>query len=133
MNPTPLPKVLVIDDEAGPRESLRMLLKPECEVHIASSVEPGLILLQELRPDLVVLDIRMPGISGIEGLRRIRSIDSEVSVIMLTGYGELETAQEALRLGANDYLKKPFDAHMMRKVIRENIARTLLQRRRTQA
>ena len=67
-----LPQVLVIDDEMGPRESLRMLLKPSYQVHTADSVEIGLQLLNEKRPDAIVLDIRMPGVTGIEGLRRIR-------------------------------------------------------------
>ena len=95
-----LPQVLVIDDEMGPRESLRMLLKPIYQVHTADSVEIGLKLLNEKKPDAIVMDIRMPGITGIEGLRRIRQIDPHLSVIMLTGFGALETAKEALRLGA---------------------------------
>src|SRR5450432_1403178 len=123
-----LPQVLVIDDEMGPRESLRMLLKPSYQVHTADSVERGLQLLSEKRPDAIVMDIRMPGVTGIEGLRRIRQIDPHLSVIMLTGFGALETAKEALRLGANDYISKPFDAREMREVISRNVERTRLHR-----
>ena len=123
-----LPQVLVIDDEIGPRESLRMLLKPNYQVHTANSVEAGLRLLREKRPDAVISDIRMPGTNGIDGLRRIREIDPHVAVIMLTGFGALETAQEALRLGANDYISKPFDATEMRDVISRNVERTRLHR-----
>src|SRR5450755_1578235 len=123
-----LPQVLVIDDEMGPRESLRMLLKPSYQVHTADSVEKGLQLLTEKKPDAIVMDIRMPGMTGIEGLRRIRQIDPHLSVIMLTGFGALETAKEALRLGANDYISKPFDAREMREVINRNVERTRLQR-----
>src|SRR4051794_33735064 len=123
-----LPQVLVIDDEVGPRESLRMLLKPNYQVHTANSVEAGIRLLREKRPDAIVSDIRMPGASGIDGLRRIREIDPHVAVIMLTGFGALETAQEALRLGANDYISKPFDAHEMRDVISRNVERTRVHR-----
>jgi signal transduction histidine kinase len=123
-----LPQVLVIDDEIGPRESLRMLLKPSYQVHTADSVERGLQLLTERKPDAIVMDIRMPGMTGIEGLRRIRQIDPHLSVIMLTGFGALETAKEALRLGANDYISKPFDAREMREVIGRNVERTRLQR-----
>ena len=119
-----LPQVLVIDDEMGPRESLRMLLKPIYQVHTANSVEIGLKLLSEKKPDAIVMDIRMPGMTGIEGLRRIRQIDPHLSVIMLTGFGALETAKEALRLGANDYISKPFDAREMREVISRNVERT---------
>jgi signal transduction histidine kinase len=122
------PQILVIDDEIGPRESLRMLLKTNYEVHTADCVEAGLKLLKEKKPDTIVMDIRMPGITGIEGLRRIREIDPHLSVIMLTGFGALETAKEALRLGANDYISKPFDASEMRDVISRNVERTRLHR-----
>jgi signal transduction histidine kinase len=123
-----LPQVLVIDDEVGPRESLRMLLKPSYQVHTAESVEAGIRMLREKQPDAIVMDIRMPGTNGIDGLRRIREIDAHLSVIMLTGFGALETAQEALRLGANDYISKPFDAHEMRTVISRNVERTRVYR-----
>jgi signal transduction histidine kinase len=123
-----LPQVLVIDDEMGPRESLRMLLKPNYQVYTADCVEAGIKLLKEKKPDAVITDIRMPGASGIDGLRRIREIDPHVAVIMLTGFGALETAQEALRLGANDYISKPFDAREMREVIGRNVERTRAHR-----
>ncbi|HXM32795.1 MAG TPA: hybrid sensor histidine kinase/response regulator [Chthoniobacterales bacterium] len=125
---TELPQVLVIDDEMGPRESLRMLLKPNYQVHTADNVEAGLRILREKKPDAVISDIRMPGTSGIDGLRKIREIDPHVAVIMLTGFGALETAKEALRLGANDYISKPFDAREMREVIGRNVERTRLYR-----
>jgi signal transduction histidine kinase len=127
------PKILIIDDEMGPRESLRMLLKPSYQVHTAENVESGLQLLQEKQPDAVISDIRMPGTSGIEGLRKIREIDPHVAVIMLTGFGALETAQEALRLGANDYISKPFDAVQMREVIGRNVERTRVHRQSDEA
>src|SRR3984893_15737576 len=122
------PQVLVIDDEMGPRESLRMLLKPDYHVHTADCVDAGIKLLKEKKPDTVVMDIRMPGATGIEGLRNIREIDPHLSVIMLTGFGALETAQEALRLGASDYINKPFDAGEMRKVVGRNVERTRVHR-----
>ena len=127
------PKVLIIDDEMGPRESLRMLLKPNYQVHTADNVELGLQLLQQNAPDAIVMDIRMPGTNGIDGLRRIREIDPYLSVIMLTGFGALETAQEALRLGANDYINKPFDAAKMREVISRNVERTVAHRKSVEA
>src|SRR6266576_844079 len=122
------PQVLVIDDEMGPRESLRMLLKPDYNVHTADCVDAGIKLLKEKQPDTIVMDIRMPGVSGIEGLRQIREIDPHLSVIMLTGFGALDTAKEALRLGANDYISKPFDAGEMRQVIGRHVERTRVQR-----
>jgi signal transduction histidine kinase len=125
---TDLPQILVIDDEMGPRESLRMLLKTDYQVYTADCVEAGIKLLKEKRPDTIVMDIRMPGMTGIEGLRKIREVDQHLSVIMLTGFGALETAKEALRLGANDYISKPFDAREMREVISRNVERTRVQR-----
>jgi len=124
------PIILIIDDEVGPRESMRMLLKPFCNVLCAASVEEGLAYLKEEPPDCVIMDIRMPGVDGIEGLKLLRTLDPDVSVIMLTGYGTLETAREAMRLGANDYLKKPFDAVEMERTVRENVKRTDLIRRK---
>lgn len=126
-------KVLVIDDELGPRESLRILLKNEYEVFCANSVMAGMELLRERDPDVVVMDIRMPGKSGIEGLREIRAVDKDIAVIILTGFGALETAQEAMRLGASDYLKKPFDTREMMDVIRHNVQRTAFNRKRAGA
>src|SRR5438128_5614031 len=125
---TELPQILVIDDEMGPRESLRMLLKPNYQVHTADCVEAGLKLLKEKQPDTIVMDIRMPGMSGIEGLRKIREIDPHLSVIMLTGFGALDTAKDALRLGANDYITKPFDTREMQEVIGRNVERTRVPR-----
>src|SRR5207245_10071223 len=93
------PQVLVIDDEIGPRESLRMLLKPNYQVHTADCVEAGLKLLKEKQPDTIVMDIRIPGMSGIEGLRQIREIDQNVADILHTGFGELYAVKEAMRIG----------------------------------
>ena len=121
------PTVLVIDDELGPRESLRFLLKNEYRVWCADSVDRGLELLREHKPDTVILDIRMPGRSGIEGLREIRRLDADVAVIMLTGYA----AQDAVRHEANDYMEKPFDAGEMRRAVERHVAHTRMRRQRT--
>src|SRR6266566_4872691 len=105
-----------------------MLLKPDYNVHTADNVEAGLKLLKEKQPDTIVMDIRMPGMTGIEGLRKIREIDEHLSVIMLTGFSALETAKEALRFGADDYSSRPFDAGQVRQVIGRNVERTRVQR-----
>lgn len=123
-------KVLVIDDELGPRESLRILLKEKFDIFLADSVDAGLELLKRERPDVIVLDIRMPGKNGIEGLKDIRDLDKDVSVVMLTGFGALETAQQAMRHGANDYIKKPFDTIEMMSVVERYAQRTDAERRR---
>lgn len=126
----PKPRVLIIDDELGPRESMRILLKRDYEVRCEDRVEKGIETMASFKPDVVVMDIRMPGVDGIEGLRRIRALDENVSVIMLTGYGSLETARSAIRLGANDYLKKPFDTVEMLKVVSDNVRRSEFTRRK---
>ena len=126
-------KVLVIDDERGPRESLRMVLKYDYEIFLADRVAGGVELLREKQPDLIIMDIRMPEKNGIEGLQEIRDIDPFVSIVMLTGYGDLETAQQAIRFGANDYLQKPFDAFEIQAVVKKYVDRSRLFSRKKQA
>ena len=123
-------RILVIDDELGPRESLRFLFKDEYDVVCADSVDAGVAELKKQKPDVIIMDIKMPKKSGIEGLKEIRDIDSDISVIMLTGFGSLETAQEAIRHGANDYVKKPFDANEMREIVRKYVDKTRMSRGR---
>ena len=127
----PRPSVLVIDDEMGPRESLRFLLKEEYRVLCADSVDCGLDLVREHMPDVVIMDIRMPGRNGIDGLREIRKINEDLSVIMLTGFAALGTAQEAIRLEANDYMEKPFDASEMRSVVKRHVEQARFRRKRS--
>ncbi|MDZ8118050.1 sensor histidine kinase [Pontiella agarivorans] len=126
-------KVLVIDDERGPRESLRMVLKYDYDMVLAERVDAGINALREHNPDLVIMDIRMPEKSGIEGLQEIREINPNVSIVMLTGYGDLETAQQAIRYGANDYLQKPFDTDEIQAVVKKYVDRTKLNSRKKQA
>jgi signal transduction histidine kinase len=125
--------VLVIDDERGPRESLRMVLKYDYDMFLAERVDAGIQLLREQEPDLVIMDIRMPEKSGIEGLQEIRAINPNVSIVMLTGYGDLETAQQAIRFGANDYLQKPFDTDEIQAVVKKYVERSKLYSRKRQA
>ncbi len=129
---TDQPLILVIDDEKGPRESLRFIFKKSYQVICANSVDEGLQVLRSNSVDVIVLDIKMPGRTGIEGLGDIRAIDPLVSVIMLTGFGSLETAQKAIRLGANDYIKKPFDMIEIREAVAHHIERTRAERQRNQ-
>jgi signal transduction histidine kinase len=125
--------ILVIDDERGPRESLRMVLKYDYEVFAVGRVDGGVQMLREKKPDLVIMDIRMPEKSGIEGLQEIRAIDPNVAIIMLTGYGDLETAQKAIRFGANDYLQKPFDTTEIQAVIKKYVNQSKLNSRKRTA
>ena len=125
-----LPRVLVIDDELGPRESLRYLLAEEFEVDVSDRVETGLEKLSHTTYDTIIMDIRLPSMNGIEGLEKIREIDQDVSVIMLTGYGNLETAQESIKLGANEYVTKPFDIHKMLETVKTHTKEANLRRQR---
>jgi len=102
-------KILIIDDELAPRESLRMVLKDRYTVFTASGAHEGLDILAREPMDIVVLDIKMPKMDGITALKEIKSRYPDVEVVLLTAYASLETAQSALRLGAFDYLMKPFD------------------------
>jgi len=101
--------VLIVDDEVGPRESLRMILKPIYEVYTAADGQEALKLIQEKNIDLVTLDLKMPGLSGIDILREIKKFHSDIEVIVITGYGTLTNAQEAIRFGAGDFISKPFN------------------------
>ena len=101
-------RVLVIDDEAGPRESLRMILKDTYNVTLAENPIQGLKLADQQRPDVVFLDIKMPEMDGTEVLRRIKEIDPDIEVVMFTAFAAVDSAQLALRYGAIDYLTKPF-------------------------
>lgn len=126
-------RLLVIDDELGPRESLRFLFKDLYEVVCAASVDQGLAALRASPPDAIIMDIKMPGKSGIQGLREIRAIDPHVSIVILTGFGSLETAQEAIRHGATDYLKKPFDTREIRAAVAGYVRRTRILRKQADA
>jgi len=101
--------ILIVDDEVGPRESLRMILKPIYEIYTAANGDEALQLIQKEDIDLVTLDLRMPGLSGIDVLREIKKIRADVEVIVITGYGTLTNAQEAIRFGAGDFISKPFN------------------------
>jgi PAS domain S-box-containing protein len=121
------PKVLVVDDEMGPRESLRMILKPRYEIATADSGEAALKTLSTFRPDLIFMDIKMPQMDGIELLRRIKGTDPSIEVVMITAYASLETVKNALTHGAFEYLIKPFSRQDL-----EETARRALARRQTE-
>jgi len=101
--------ILVVDDELGVRESLRMILAPIYEVHTAANGEEALKIVRSQNIDLVTLDLKMPGISGIDVLREIKSIKSDIEVIIVTAYGTINNADEAVRYGAGEFVLKPFE------------------------
>ncbi len=111
-------KLLLIDDETDVQYSFRRIFdSPEVELNTASSGEEGLKLIPKFKPDLVLMDIRMGGMNGLETLRRIRQLDSKLLVILMTAYGTTQTAIEAMKLGAYDYLLKPFEVPRLKEIV----------------
>ena len=117
------PRVLVVDDEMGPRESLRMILKPRYEIATADSGEAALKTLGTFHPDLIFMDIKMPQMDGIELLRRIKGTDPSIEVVMITAYASLETVKNALTHGAFEYLIKPFSRQDLEETAKRALAR----------
>src|SRR5213080_402663 len=111
-------RLLLIDDEADMQYSFQRIFgSPEIELTTASSGEEGLKLIPKIKPDLVLMDVRMGGMTGLETLRRIRQMDSRLLVILMTAYGTTQTAIEAMKLGAYDYLLKPFDVPKLKEIV----------------
>ena len=111
-------KLLLIDDEEDVRYSFQRIFdSPEIELATASSGEEGLKVIAKFKPDLVLMDVRMGGMNGLETLRRIRPNEPKLLVILMTAYGTTQTAIEAMKLGAYDYLLKPFDIAKLKEIV----------------
>ncbi len=115
------PLILIVDDELGPRESLRMILKDDYAIKTAGSGKEAISLIDKNEFDLIILDIRMPEMNGIDLLKIIREKAKATEVIMVTAYASVDTATEALRLGAADYLYKPYDILHVRNVVKKGL------------
>src|SRR2546423_12036018 len=105
--PTRKPTLLIVDDEEGPRQSLRVVFKDDYQLLLAEDGPTAVRLAQENKVDVAVLDIRMGGMSGIEVLERLKFVDHTIEVIMMTAFETNETIRQALRLRACDYINKP--------------------------
>jgi response regulator RpfG family c-di-GMP phosphodiesterase len=123
------PNILIVDDEIGPRESLRMILKPYYNVFTVESGYAAIQMVQQAEMDAITLDLKMPGISGIDTLKEIRRIDPDVMVIIITGYGTLQSAIEAIRYGVFDYIPKPFNVPEIMSMIEKAVQRRKLNMR----
>src|SRR5438445_1145336 len=111
-------KLLLIDDEADVQYSFQRIFdSPEIELATASSGEEGVRTIPKFKPDLVIMDVRMGGITGMETLREIRPIDPRRLVIVKTAYGTTQTAIEAMKLGAYDYLLDPVDVRKLKEIV----------------
>ncbi len=119
MNDQPLlRKILAIDDEPGILELMKNLLGPESyTVLCATGGAEGVRLNTLENPDLIILDLRMPVMGGIETLRRIRKTDRDVRVVILTGYGDSDSIRDAADLNVSEYLSKPFENSQLIHVI----------------
>ena len=105
------PRILVIDDEGAIRDSLKMILEYEDYQFVgAATGQEGIAAVQRERPDLVLLDIKMPGMDGLEVLRKLHTLDETLPVVMISGHGTTATAVEAIRSGALDFLDKPLSS-----------------------
>jgi two-component system, NtrC family, nitrogen regulation response regulator NtrX len=114
-----MPRILLIDDDAGIRESMRMPLEYEgYEYSSAASAEEGIAAIQRESPDIVFMDIKMPGMDGLEALTKIKAIDESLPVVMISAHGSASVGAEATRRGAIDFVEKPFGAERLLVTIR---------------
>jgi PAS domain S-box-containing protein len=122
-------KLLLVDDETGIRNLLnRVLSKEGYDLREAENGDEAIALAKEDEPDLVLCDIKMPGKDGIQVLEELKQISPEIEVIMLTAYSTVESAVQAMKLGAVDYIKKPFDVDELKVIIRKNLGLVELKR-----
>ena len=128
--------ILVVDDECVIRDLFkRILIRDGYRVCTASEGLRALKVAGTVHPDLVLLDMRMPGIDGVETMRRLKCMKPPMAIVMITGYGTKELAQQAMKLGAHDYITKPFDIQTVREIISKcfelsNLSREVRQLRR---
>src|SRR5213593_2750669 len=116
------PRILVVDDERSMRELLAIVLRREgYEVLLADNGRTAIDVLEREPVDLLISDIKMPDLSGVEVLRAAKRIDQDILGIMITAFASTDTAVEAMRLGACDYLSKPFDMDLLKMKVREKI------------
>lgn len=121
-------QILIVDDEKNVRLMLKQALSNEdYEVRTAVNGEDGLEKMAEKNADIVLLDMKLPGMEGMQVLQEIRKESPGTQVIMITAYGSVETAVEAMKLGAIDYLRKPFSAGQIRELIKEVLDRRALE------
>lgn len=115
-------KILIVDDEENIREIIKMTLRKSAdEIYTADCAEAGLEVLQEHIIDVVISDIKMPGMDGLEFLQKVKEEQPAVQFLMITAHGNMDTVVEALRLGASDFLSKPFE----NKILREQVSKLL--------
>ncbi len=125
-------KLVVIDDDPANLKLARFVLANEgLEIHSASDPQKGMELIRQVRPHIVLLDLVMPGVHGMEFLQKILEFDAGIDVILMTGYYSTESAVEAIQKGASDYLPKPFSPDVLRQRIRQFVEDSKKRQRST--
>jgi signal transduction histidine kinase len=119
--------LLIVDDEEGPRQSLKVVFKDDYDILMAQDGLTAIHLAQNNKIDVAVLDIRMSGMSGIEVLERLKFVDPNLEVVMMTAFETTDTMRQALRLRACDYINKPFDVSTMRAAVANAMQRRTLE------
>ncbi len=130
-NPQAPETILIVDDERGPRESLRMILSPNCRVVQAGSGAEALECIRRERVDLITIDLNMPGMHGQELMRTVRSEFPQIEVVIITGCGSIESAAEGVRAGICDYIQKPFDVVQVSAAVTRALSRKRARSRLT--
>jgi len=116
-----MPNILVVDDELSIRESFSLILEGTYNLKLAASGEAALKIISDQKIDLAYLDIRMPGLNGLETLKRMKEIDPHLEIIMVTAVNDIQKASEAIKLGAQDYVVKPFEVNQILKLSEQTI------------
>ncbi len=111
-------RILIVDDEIGPREALRMVLKNEFLISVATNGKEALDQLCSYPVDLIIMDMKMPLMDGMQALRLLKEAYPQIPVLMITAYGTIDTAVEAMKIGAVDFITKPFDSFTIQDKIR---------------
>lgn len=130
VNETGRKLVMIVDDEPDMLSMLRLVIEKKCACDVISA-SSGRIALEQLghcQPDVILSDIKMPDLDGLELLKKIREHDRTISVVIMTGYGTIDMAVQALKTGAYDFLQKPFEKDHIIRVIRNGLERTALLR-----
>jgi DNA-binding response OmpR family regulator len=115
-------RILLIDDEPAMRQVISLLLRPYLQVDTAPGVDEGVTRFQASPPNLVLIDLAMPGKNGLDGIKELRLLDPDIPIIIVTGSGDRSQIETGLEAGAQGFVEKPFDIEQLLAVINENIA-----------
>ncbi|HZW82639.1 MAG TPA: response regulator [Candidatus Deferrimicrobium sp.] len=115
-------KILIVDDQMGVRRLLYEAFKEEgFQVDMAASGQEAITKVKEVVPELILMDMKMPGMNGLEALKEIKKLNLDIAVIMMTAYGELEIVTQAMKLGVKEYITKPFDLNDLKLLVKRTL------------